>query len=673
MSSELREVLVEVYVNGVFYCTDSFWASDDKNVESEITSAIYDNFSCYKPENIHVQLEEVSCEEKDVQLEEVSCEEKDVQLEEVSCEEKDVQLEEVSCEKKDVQLEKVSCEEKDVQLEADIHDAISESVLLVFEELTDPLGPSTKVDGSISETDQEGIDVSPETSEENIPTEFAKVKKTMSEFFRTGISSQSKTDPAVSESLCEEAGSSSEISQGDMDASSEVSEEDIPIDFAKVRRTISEFFRTGNSAQPKTDLAVSEFLCKGAGSSSEISQGGMDASFDICHENIPIEYAKVRKTISAFFQKRFEISAQLDPDVSESLCVPDASVLEPKSEALSSSSELMEPGLDPEEWSILNSSGPEPASPEGLVVDISDATSEPRSPTMVSEDLTDPEGPSAEVSGSSSGNDQGDTDVSPETPEEDIPTEYVKVRKINKMSMFFQKLFGISAQPQNDPAVPEPPCIPEASVPEQEPHVTELSVLENYIPQNISQLKKRLEEHTPSETPVTEVWPNIFLGNEETARDRTKLKEMGITHILNTAAVKKKLRVLMGMPKGKDLNGKINTGKKYYRGMNIKYCGLPTTHRDGLNMGMYFLPAAKFIHKALRSPDSKIFYQVHSPTLLLAYLVIHHDMMVEEAIDQVIKVRHIKPSINFLTQLMSLNAELVEQRKQPGSKVPLKT
>lgn len=66
----------------------------------------------------------------------------------------------------------------------------------------------------------------------------------------------------------------------------------------------------------------------------------------------------------------------------------------------------------------------------------------------------------------------------------------------------------------------------------------------------------------------------------------------------------------MGMPKAKDLNGKINTGKKYYRGMNIKYRGLPTTHRDGLNMGRYFLPAAKFIHKALRNPDSKIFYQV---------------------------------------------------------------
>ncbi len=60
------------------------------------------------------------------------------------------------------------------------------------------------------------------------------------------------------------------------------------LDFAKVRRTISEFFWTGISAQPKTDLAVSEFLCKVAGSSSEIGHGGLDASFDISEEDIPI-------------------------------------------------------------------------------------------------------------------------------------------------------------------------------------------------------------------------------------------------------------------------------------------------------------------------------------------------------------------------------------------------
>ncbi|KAK2885299.1 hypothetical protein Q8A67_016136 [Cirrhinus molitorella] len=368
MSSELRQVFVEVYVNGVFYCTESYWASDEQDVESEITSAIYDHFDSYKPKNIDVQLYDVPNDE-------------------------------------------VSSDEEDVHLEADVKDAISESVSLVSEELTDPAGSSEE------EIDQDGTDASPKTSKEN------------------------------------------------------------------------------------------------------------------------------------------------------------------------------------------------------------------------------------------------------------IPIDSTKVRKISKISGFFQKLFRISAQPKKDPALPEPPCKPEASVLEQEPQVTELSVLESCIPQNISQMKNCLEECTLSETPVTEVWPNVFLGNEEIARGRTKLREMGITHILNAAAVKKKLRVLMGMLKEKDLKAKINTGAKYYKGMNIKYCGLPTTHKDGVKMGMYFSPAAKFINKALRNPENKVLIHCcdgvsHSPTLLLAYLMIHHDMNVEEAIDHVTKVRHIKPSVSFLAQLMSLNAKLVEQRKQ---------
>ncbi|KAL0191972.1 hypothetical protein M9458_010268, partial [Cirrhinus mrigala] len=78
-------------------------------------------------------------------------------------------------------------------------------------------------------------------------------------------------------------------------------------------------------------------------------------------------------------------------------------------------------------------------------------------------------------------------------------------RKINKISVFFQKLFGISAQPKTDPAVPESLCVPEASAPEQEP--------QNNIPQDVFQLKNRVEECILSEIPITEVWPNIFLGN----------------------------------------------------------------------------------------------------------------------------------------------------------------
>ncbi len=51
-----------------------------------------------------------------------------------------------------------------------------------------------------------------------------------------------------------------------------------------------------------------------------------------------------------------------------------------------------------------------------------------------------------------------------------------------------------------------------------------------------------------------------------------------------------------------------------------------------------------------------------SPTLVLAYLMIHHDMTVEDAIDHVIKVRRIRPNMGFLKLLIILNSELLSQR-----------
>uniref|UniRef100_A0A8C1LQR2 Dual specificity protein phosphatase n=1 Tax=Cyprinus carpio TaxID=7962 RepID=A0A8C1LQR2_CYPCA len=162
------------------------------------------------------------------------------------------------------------------------------------------------------------------------------------------------------------------------------------------------------------------------------------------------------------------------------------------------------------------------------------------------------------------------------------------------------------------------------------------------------------EECTLSKTPVTEVWPRVFIGNQETAWDRDKLKEMGITHILNAAAEN-------------DLLGTVNTGSRYYRGMNITYCGLPS-FRHWTKISKYFLPAAKFIYKALRNPTSKVLIHCtqglsHSATLFLAYLMICHDMMVEEAIDHAIKLRYIKPYFGHLKHLSFLSADLVLQRK----------
>lgn len=169
------------------------------------------------------------------------------------------------------------------------------------------------------------------------------------------------------------------------------------------------------------------------------------------------------------------------------------------------------------------------------------------------------------------------------------------------------------------------------------------------------------------------------------------MKELGITHILNAAAMKKKLRILLGIRWEKDIKDTVDTGASYYRGTKIRYCGLPTTKTSDISK--YFMPAAKFIHEARKNSESKIFYQVfcsdnpfgnffdclsvfistdkvfihctdgvnYAPTLFLAYLMIHLFMTVEEAVNCLVKVKYIKPDIDSLRQLAILNKKLARK------------
>uniref|UniRef100_A0A8C1MCL8 Protein-serine/threonine phosphatase n=1 Tax=Cyprinus carpio TaxID=7962 RepID=A0A8C1MCL8_CYPCA len=216
--------------------------------------------------------------------------------------------------------------------------------------------------------------------------------------------------------------------------------------------------------------------------------------------------------------------------------------------------------------------------------------------------------------------------------------------------------------------VPEPLCEPGPSIPKPEAQVTkELSVLESHVSQSVIQLQDRLDEYTLGCTPVTEVWPNVFIGNEETARNRAKLKGMDITHILNAAAVEKSLKVLFEIPSKKSLKGKVNTGVTYYQGRSLNYYDVPAVDKCSFNISEYFFPAAQFIHQALSNPENKVLVHCkkglsRSATLVLAYLMIHHDMMVEDAIDHVTEGRSIRPNIGFLKQLTILNSSLKSHR-----------
>lgn len=55
-----------------------------------------------------------------------------------------------------------------------------------------------------------------------------------------------------------------------------------------------------------------------------------------------------------------------------------------------------------------------------------------------------------------------------------------------------------------------------------------------------------------------------------------------------------------------------------------------------------------------------------SATLVLAYLMIHKNMTLVDAIQQVAKNRCVLPNRGFLKQLRELDKQLVKQRRQAG-------
>lgn len=76
--------------------------------------------------------------------------------------------------------------------------------------------------------------------------------------------------------------------------------------------------------------------------------------------------------------------------------------------------------------------------------------------------------------------------------------------------------------------------------------------------------------------------------------DRAKLKETGITHILNATASEGDLNVKISIPR-----------EEYYQGMRITYYNVPAVDEDWFDIRNYFFPAAQFIHMAMSNSESK--------------------------------------------------------------------
>ncbi|KFV54743.1 Inactive dual specificity phosphatase 27, partial [Tyto alba] len=161
-------------------------------------------------------------------------------------------------------------------------------------------------------------------------------------------------------------------------------------------------------------------------------------------------------------------------------------------------------------------------------------------------------------------------------------------------------------------------------------------------------VKDRLE--TPRDA-VDEVWPNVFIAEKSVAVNKSRLKRLGITHVLNAAH-----------------GTGVYTGPGFYNGLNIQYLGIEVDDFPDMDIAKHFRPAAEFLDEALLTYRGKILVSSEmgisrSAVLVAAYLMIYHHMTVLEALMTLRKKRAIYPNDGFLKQLRELNEQLLEERE----------
>ncbi|XP_026206515.1 dual specificity protein phosphatase 13-like [Anabas testudineus] len=167
----------------------------------------------------------------------------------------------------------------------------------------------------------------------------------------------------------------------------------------------------------------------------------------------------------------------------------------------------------------------------------------------------------------------------------------------------------------------------------------------------VKDLQKVLDSCRLHLSQIDEVWPNIYIGNVAVAQNKAALLKLGITHVLNAAHSKR---------------GSI--GNQSFYGSDFVYCGIPADDSTHFDLDVYFHPAAEFIHKALKSPDGKVLVHCimgmsRSSTLVLAYLMIYHQLPLKQALQKLIQKRAIYPNRNFLALLLDLDLQLTRKKK----------
>ncbi|XP_064640850.1 dual specificity protein phosphatase 3-like isoform X2 [Lineus longissimus] len=179
--------------------------------------------------------------------------------------------------------------------------------------------------------------------------------------------------------------------------------------------------------------------------------------------------------------------------------------------------------------------------------------------------------------------------------------------------------------------------------------------MEEEVLKGIQELTQIIDECRPEGvSPVrhalfpTEVFPNLFLGQGTVAEDIKKLRDLGVTHVVNTAMGKKFTQ--------------INTNEEYYQPFKIKFYGFEAMDVMTYPIQKHFQGTADFIDQALKE-GGKVFVHCHqgrsrSASIVLSYLMLYQGMTVKEAMKTVRLKREVSPNDGFIRRLCELNYDL---------------
>nr|KAF6427437.1 dual specificity phosphatase 26 [Rousettus aegyptiacus] len=105
---------------------------------------------------------------------------------------------------------------------------------------------------------------------------------------------------------------------------------------------------------------------------------------------------------------------------------------------------------------------------------------------------------------------------------------------------------------------------------------------------NVFELERLLYTGKTACNHADEVWPGLYLGDQDIANNHRELRRLGITHVLNASHSRWR-----GTPEA-------------YDGLGIRYLGVEAHDSPAFDMSIHFQTAADFIHRALSQPGGKI-------------------------------------------------------------------